>query len=279
MIKTLDGQPVEPVFDWYQLSTLTEVSQVLELLQPLGGDEGFRDEKPKLKGYAWARKAGGPGGSVLVHFGGRNGDEYGPNVAGTGPMGQAVAGAVRGAGLKHGTGRADVRLDFLGDFESCRRRFIDRCNRAGMASSDAGSCPESERQLGRTVYGGARSSFYTPTLYQKGLQLGDGHPVDYLRLEHRFMPSKAADKAQLSVLTPAQMIGIRPVARDLTESIAELAVAPYKLARYPKEKGPYFWLLTQYGGLLRSMHEDHGSWAAVGAQLGLDLAELGAERD
>lgn len=274
MLKQSGLTLTKPFFDWYQSSIFAEVSQVLDLLRPLGGDEGFRDEKPKLKGYAWARKCGGPGGSVLVHYGGRNGDEHGPNVAGTGPMGQVVSDVIRGAGLKHGVGRADVAIDFLGDFEACRGIFIERCNRAGMASSDAGSCPESVRQLGRTVYGGSRSSSFKPTLYEKGLQLGDGYPANYLRLENRVTPSKAAEKAQLAVLTPEQIIGLRPVTRDLAESIAGLAVAPYKLARYPKEKGPYFWLLTQYGGLLRSMHEDHGSWAALGAQIGADLAEM-----
>ena len=139
-------------------------------------------------------KLGGVGGSVLVHYGGRNGDEYGPNVAGTGPMAIEVARVVREAGLPHGCGRVDVRMDFLGDYESCRALFIDRCNVAGMASKDEGSCPESSKQEGRSVYAGARSSLYRPTLYQKGIQLGDGLPENYLRLEHRFMPTKAEEK-------------------------------------------------------------------------------------
>ena len=71
----------------------------------------------------------------------------------------------------------------------------------------------------------------------KGLQLGDGHPVDYLRLEHRFAPTKAHEKAQLSTMTPAQMVGLRPVSRDLTEKITALAVAPSSTAT-PKEKAP-----------------------------------------
>jgi hypothetical protein len=144
---------------------------------------------------------------------------------------------------------------------------------AGMAASDAGSCPEAAVQLGRTVYGGAKSSFYQPTLYQKGLQLGDGHPVDYLRLEHRFAPTKSHEKTQLAALSPSEMIGIRPVARELSETIAQLAVAPYKLTRHAKEKTPYYWMLHQYRGILLEMMDDHGSWACVGEQIGLDLSE------
>lgn len=274
MLKTPTGQPLEPVFDWYQFSTKIEVRDVLELFAPMGKDDPFRDEPAKLKGYGWAKKTGGLGGSVLIHYGGRNGDEYGPNVVGTGPLAVPVADLVRTAGVPHGVGRADVRLDFLADFESCRLQFIDRCNRAGMVSRDNGSCPESNQQCGRSVYGGSPKSFYTPTLYQKGLQLGDGHPVDYLRLEHRFAPTKAAEKAQLSTLAPMQMIGLRPVCRDLTQSITSLAVSAYKLDRYPKEKTAWFWMLKAYRKALIEAHDDLGSWAVVGQQIGHDLQNM-----
>lgn len=276
-MEPLSFHTVEPVFDWYQFSSPVPVKDLREILAPMAQNEPFRDEKPKLKGYGWASKIGGPGGSVLIHYGGRNGDEHGPNVAGTGPLAPTVAELIRKSQLVHGVGRADVRLDFLGDFEQCRRRFIERCDKAGMAASDAGSCPESAKQLGRTVYGGSRSSFYTPTLYQKGLQLGHGHPENYLRLEHRFAPTKSAEKLQLSSMSPMDMIGIRPVSRDLTLSITELSVAPYKLDRYPKEKGPWFWLLKAYRKTLEQALEDHGSWAAVGQQIGFDLAQMKEE--
>ncbi len=271
MTNTPQNGQIEPAFDWYQFSADIALNDIREVLQPLSAIEPFRDEKPKLKGYARALKTGGPGGSVLIHCGGPNGDQYGPNVAGTGPLAPKVAELIRVTGMSHGVGRADVKLDFLGDFEACRLRFIKRCDQAGMAASDVGSCPESAKQLGRSVYGGSRSSFYQPTLYQKGLQLGEGYPSDFLRLEHRFTPSKSGEKRQLSRLTPTEMIGMRPVARDLSQEIVDMAVEPYKLDRYPKEKGPYFWLLKAYGPLLQEMQQDHGSWAAVGQQIGLDL--------
>lgn len=274
MIKTPDGQPLEPQFDWYQFSTSADLNIVREVLAPMLSEEPLHAVKPVLKGYAWSLLTGGRGGSVRIHYGGKNGDDHGPNIQGTGPLSPAVAQLFREAGISHRVGRADVRLDFLADFERCRLQFIDRCNQAGMASSDAGSCPEASVQLGRTVYGGSRTSFYQPTLYQKGLQLGDGHPTDYLRLEHRFTPTKSHEKAQLSELSPSQMIGCRPVARELSETVAALAVAPYKLTRFAKDKTPYHWMLRQYRGTLREMLDDHGSWACVGQQIGLDLAEL-----
>jgi hypothetical protein len=274
MLKTPTGEPLQPVFDWYQFSTKANIRDVMELLEPMGQDDAFRDEPAKLKGYGWAKKTGGKGGSVLIHYGGRNGDEHGPNIVGTGPLAPSVADLIRASGMPHGVGRADVRLDFLADFEACRLQFIDRCNQAGMVSRDNGSCPESIKQCGRSVYGGSPKSFYTPTLYQKGLQLGDGHPVDFLRLEHRYAPTKSADKAQLSTLTPLEMLGLRPVARDLTAAITSMAVAPYKLDRYPKEKGPWFWMLKAYKKALQEQHSDLGSWAAVGQQIGYDLETM-----
>lgn len=266
--------PLEPVFDWYQFTARSDPKAIFEALDSIQGEEKFHDETPKLKGYSWAKKLGGRGGSCLIHYGGRNGDDYGPNVAGTGPLAPAVADLVRTAAIPHGVSRVDVRLDFLGDYDACRLRFIDRCNAAGMAAQDAGSSPESLTQLGRTVYGGARGSFYRPTLYQKGLQLGDDYPANYLRLEHRMSPTKAADKAQLAALSPTQICGLRPVSRDLTASIASLAVEPYKLTKWPKEKDAYHFMLRQYGRVFRELLEDHGSPAAVGCQLYLDLAEL-----
>ena len=274
MIKTPDGQPLEAQFDWYQCSTPADVNTIREVLAPMLSLEPLQDVKPFLKGYGWCLKTGGRGGSVAIHYGGTNGDEHGPNIQGTGPLSPSVAQLLREARIPHGVGRADVRLDFLADFDSCRLKFIDRCNQAGMASRDNGSCPEAAIQLGRSVYGGSVNSFYQGTLYQKGLQLGDGHPTDYLRLEHRFAPTKSDQKAQLSQLTPEQMVGCRPVARELSESIAQLAIAPYKLTRYAKERTPYHWMLQQYRSTLNELFNDHGSWACVGQQIGLDLEEL-----
>lgn len=262
---------MEPLFDWYQGTAKCEPKELFSILAPLAQAESFQDERPKLPGYLWAKKVGGPGGSCLIHYGGRTSDEYGPNFAGTGPMAIDVADLVRSANVDHRVSRVDVRQDALADFSTWRAAFIDRCNQANMATRDNGSCPESVKQLGRTVYGGATSSMYCPTIYEKGLQLGDDYPKNYLRLEHRFRPSKSDEKGLVSMLTPTEIVGLRPVSRDLSKTLTGLAVAPYKLTKLPTSASAYTWMLKQYGGVLREMHQDHGSWDAVGCQLGLDL--------
>lgn len=276
-MKTPDGLPLEAVFDWYQFSTQMGIRDLMQVLAPMGAETPFKDEKPKTKGYGWGLKIGGRGGSVLVQYGGTNGDNHGPNVQGTGPLAPKVAELVRAAGVAHGVGRVDVRLDFLGDFDKCRLAFIERCNAAGMGSRDNGSCRESIKQLGRSVYGGAVTSTYQPTLYEKGLQLGDEYPTDYLRLEHRFAPTKSAEKACLSMLSPEQVVGLRPVARDLSSTLTELAVQPYKLTKYPKERNAYYWMLKQQKNLFAELLEDHGTPESVGTQIYFDLKEMESE--
>jgi hypothetical protein len=274
MIKTPTGEPLEPRFDWYQATAKIEVNDVLEVLEPITASGEMRQESPKLKGYNSCFKVGGPGGSLFIHYGGRNGDEHGPNVQGTGPLSPQVAELLRAACIPHSVGRADVCIDFLADFNVCHSVFVARCNEASMGSTDIGSSKDSIKQLGRTVYGGSPSSSYRPTCYEKGLQLGKDYPTNFVRLEHRFQFSKAHEKQQLSTLTPLQMCGLRPVARDLTLSLAELAVQAYHLVKLPKEKTPYFWMLKMYEATLREMKQDHGSWAAVGEQIGFDLDNM-----
>jgi DNA relaxase NicK len=267
---------IQPTFDWYQASTQTNIKLLLEIFGPLQIEEKFHAENPKLKGYKWAYKLGGRGGSCLIHYGGKNGDDHGANFAGTGPMAVEVAKLFRATELPHQVGRADVRQDALAEWSTWRTAFIERCNSAGMATRDHGSCPESIKQLGRTVYGGAKSSSYQPTIYEKGLQLGQDYPSNYLRLEHRFSFSKAHEKQTLSTLTPSQMVGLRPVARDLSNTLVGLSLAPYKLDKLPKVDSPYLWMLRQYGKVLREMIDDLGA-SAVGHQIQEDLKSISIE--
>lgn len=275
-MKTTLSDLIVPTFDWYQFSTKTNIKLVVEALSPLQVEEKFHEEKPKLKGYAWAKKLGGRGGSCLIHYGGKNGDDYGPNIAGTGPMAVDVANLFRATNLAHQVGRADVRQDAIADFITWRTAFIDRCNAAGMATRDHGSCPESVKQLGRTVYGGAKSSVYQPTIYEKGLQLGEDYPSNYLRLEHRYAFTKAHEKEILSMLTPSEMVGLRPVARDLSDTLVGLAIAAYKLDKLPKVETPYYWMLRQYRKVILEMIDDLGA-SAVGHQFLEDLNAMQEE--
>jgi DNA relaxase NicK len=275
-MKTTLSSLITPTFDWYQFSTKTNVNLVLESLAPLQVEEKFHHESPKLKGYKWAYKIGGRGGSCLIHYGGKNGDDHGTNVAGTGPMAVDVANLFRANEFPHTVGRVDVRQDALADWTTWRTAFIDRCNAAGMATHDRGSCPESIKQLGRTVYGGSTTSAYQPTIYEKGLQLGDDYPSNYLRLEHRYAFTKAHEKEILSMLSPSQMVGLRPVARDLSNTLVGLALAAYKLEKLPKVETPYYWMLRQYGKVIREMIDDLGA-SAVGHQFLQDLNEIEKE--
>lgn len=273
MLKPTINKPLEPRFDWYQATVKFDENELFQVLEPLTSEFDYVVEKPKLKNYAECYRMGGLGGSLMVHLGGVNGRDHGPNVQGTGPLSPRVAELLRASGVPHSVGRADVCIDFLGDFDDCHLAFVNRCNEAGMGSKDVGSSKGSVMQLGRTVYGGSVTSAYRPCCYEKGIQLGEGYPSNFIRLEHRFMFSKAADKQMLSKLTPVEMCGLRPVARDLTETLAGLSVAPYKLNNLPKVKDWYHWMLEAYGRHIREMEADLGSPAAFGCQVMHDLNE------
>lgn len=274
MLKPTINKPLEPRFDWYQATVKFDENELFQVLKPLTSEFDYVSEKPKLKNYEVCYRMGGVGGSLMVHLGGINGRDHGPNVQGTGPLSPRVAELLRASEVPHSVGRADVCIDFLGDFDDCHLAFVNRCNEAGMGSKDVGSSKGSVMQLGRTVYGGSVSSAYRPCCYEKGIQLGEGYPSNFIRLEHRFMFSKAADKQRLSKLTPVEMCGLRPVSRDLTETIAGLSVAPYKLTSLPKPKDVHYWMLQMFRKHFREMKEDHGTWAATGVQIGHDLDEM-----
>lgn len=273
MLKPTTNKPLDPRFDWYQATAKVDLNDVLEVMGPITHGSDMYADSPKLKGYTGLFRMGGSGGSLMIHHGGVNGDAHGPNVQGTGPLSPMVAQLLRAAEISHSVGRADVAIDFLGDFDSCHLAFVNRCNDAGMGTRDNGSSKGSVMQLGRTIYGGSKTSAYRPCCYEKGLQLGEGYPSNFLRLEHRFMFTKSADKQTLSTLTPVEMCGLRPVSRDLTESLAGLSFAPYKLTSLPKAKDWYYWMIEAYARHLAEMKDDHGSWEAVGTQIGYDYNE------
>lgn len=273
MLKPTTNKPLDPRFDWYQATAKVELNNVLEVMEPITHGSDMHSDSPKLKGYNGLLRMGGTGGSLMIHYGGVNGDAHGPNVQGTGPLSPMVAELLRGSEILHSVGRADVAIDFLGDFDACHLLFVNRCNEAGMGTRDNGSSKGSVMQLGRTIYGGSKTSSYRPCCYEKGLQLGEGYPSNFLRLEHRFTFTKAADKQRLSTLTPAEMCGLRPVSRDLTESLAGLSFAPYKLTSLPKAKDWYYWMIQAYARKLSEMEQDLGSSSALGAQISYDVEE------
>ena len=273
MLKPTTNQPLDPRFDWYQATAKVELNDVLEVMQPLTHDSDMRADSPKLKGYNGLFRMGGTGGSLMIHYGGVNGDAHGPNVQGTGPLSPMVAELLRSAEILHSVGRADVANDFLGDFDVLRALFVDECNKSGTASDNKGSNDDSVIQKGRSICAGSKTSTYSGILYEKGLQLGDGYPSNFLRLEHRFQFSKASEKQALSTMTPMEMLGLRPLSRALTLAVCSLAIDRYKLTKLPKVKDWYHWMLEAYGRHIREMEADLGSPAAFGCQVMYDLNE------
>jgi hypothetical protein len=71
-------------------------------------------------------------------------------------------------------------------------------------------------------------------------------------------------------------MGSSPWLREVWKRVAGLDLEPVQVGkpwRQSDDDRAYAYMLAQYGGLLRRIHGDLGSWDMVGRQIGYDLAE------
>jgi hypothetical protein len=107
-------------------------------------------------------------------------------------------------------------------------------------------------------------------------------PDDLARLEFRIRPQTAEARELAALAEPLDLVGGAAWARELMARVdgIQLAVFPMCPAWRPSDQArAYGALLNQYGPLLGRICDDLGSWAAVGSQLGSDLAELKRYKD
>ncbi len=140
---------------------------------------------------------------------------------------------------------------------------------------------------GRSVMLGSGASAVSGIAYEKSFELRQKFanrpdvlvtiPDDLARLEFRCRPQTKEARELAAVADPLDLVGGAAWARDLMARIdgIDLAVFPMCAAWRPSDHArAYGALLNQYGALFGRIHEDLGSWPAVGAQLGDDLADL-----
>jgi hypothetical protein len=138
---------------------------------------------------------------------------------------------------------------------------------------------------GRTLYLGATSSHTRLRLYDKAAELRGKFaadpvrlasiPSDLARLECQVRPQSAEAKAGAAVASPIELMGSAAWMRELMRQVAGLELEPFQAGRGWRQSDDdraYSALLAQYGGLLRRIRGDLGSWECLGLQLGSDLA-------
>ncbi len=274
------------VFDWYQ-GTATQGSaddllSVLDGLAPglkLGHGRGFY-------GYAHTSTLGNEQeGTVATVWHGGSHDL--PHFSCTGEWAQPGAELIRVAyPFSHTIARVDVREDFDGadTYERVQAQLLEVAKLHRIKVDTAGDHLLTRK--GRTVYLGARSSAVRLRFYDKAEELRGkfakdprrlAEVPDHLsRLEAQIRPQNRLAKGTLANCEPLEVLGSARWMREVWRAVAGLDLQPVQIGRgyrQTDDERAYRYMLAQYGGVIRRMRVDAGSWECVGLQLGQDLSK------
>jgi DNA relaxase NicK len=187
---------------------------------------------------------------------------------------------------EHRVTRADVAEDFAaeGAYEALERACRSVYREMGVKGRAI--VPDDPRD-GRTYYGGAASSDVRVRLYDKTAEARrflpearhDEVPDHWARLEVQVRPRKGV-KDLACRMEPAQFWGCARWTASLASAAMQLEVERIRMnpARESDHDRAYRFLLEQYGRTFARLLEDHGSPAAVGAQIYEDLRHMGLKK-
>lgn len=270
-------------FDWYQATIRAPADDVLEALA--GGSGGaIVGHGRGHHGYAHASLVEAREGfRATVWHGGSH--AY-PHAVLTGDAAQPGAEIIRAAFPEHFVTRADAREDF-GD-----QRAFDRILPELLVVAREHRVKVDTRgdhlltMEGRTVYLGAPSSACRQRLYDKAAELRAKFAADPVRLaevpehlarlEAQVRPQTQDAKLAFATIEPMAVMGSSAWLREVWRRVAGLQLEPVEVGRPWRQSDDdraYAFCLAQYGGVLKRLCADLGSWTVVGQQIGHDLAE------
>ena len=278
-------EAAEGFWDWYQATVDGTADELL------GGCFELAQGQPKLNhvraphGYATSTVLKDDVGTVATVWHG--GTHERPHVLFT--SGAAVAGAqflrTHYEG-KHVPTRVDARLDFstAGAFDRMLPVAVEVARERQIRVFAQGD--HFVTMKGRGIELGAKSSAVRMRLYDKAEEQRVKHakdpvkllqiPDDWTRLEAQVRPETREGKLKLATVEPLALFGASLWLREVLKGVVGLDLDPLvftKPFRDSDEDRAWAFLLAQYGGLLHRRKDKHGSWAALGAQIGSDLAE------
>jgi hypothetical protein len=215
----------------------------------------------------------------------------------SGEWAQPGAEIIRAAFPVHSVSRMDVREDFTdeGAYDAIQPQLLSAAKAHRVQVGTAGD--HLLRMKGRTCYLGAASSNVRMRLYDKREEVlsklppyGDLRtkafarlaplPDHWARLEAQIRPKTKPAKQQFATIEPVDALGCTEWMREIWKGVAGLDLKPVQVGRQWRQSDDeraYRYLLAQYGGVLRRMHADQGSWECVGRQLGDDLSSGGGK--
>lgn len=271
-------------FDWYQASVSADVAVVRDCL--LGAFQGAVWERARSAphGYRFADHLEGSEGRVCTVWWG--GTHERPHVVASGEGTPGVVDVLRAELSEHAVSRLDACIDFAdaGAYDRLQGLALGVAEARGIRIGTAGDHLLTLK--GRTLYLGATTSHTRVRVYDKGEELRQkfrGDPVrletvpaELARLETQVRPQTPDAKRRASTLSPVEAMGSAAWTRELMRQVAGLDIEPFvagKVWRQSDDDRAYAAMLSQYGGLLRRVQQDLGSWACVGQQIGSDLVE------
>jgi hypothetical protein len=271
-------------FDWYQATVRASVPDVQACLADLELGAKWEPQRKAPHGYGFADRLVGADGPVAsLWWGGCH--EY-PHLVLSGEPAQVGAILLRAGLPDHSVSRADACIDYAepGSYERLQGIAVGVAREKRIKVGTAGD--HLVTMQGRTLYLGATSSHTRLRLYDKAAELRGQFasdpvrlatvPDELARLECQVRPQTPEAKRAAAVVDPMVLMGSAAWMRELMRQVAGLDLHPFeagKAWRQSDDDRAYAHMLAQYGGLLKRMHVDAGSWECIGLQIGADLQE------
>lgn len=261
-------------FDWYQAS-IPEVSPELVMTTLAKSDYyGEWVETKPIKGYGiGAQFVLGDQVKFTINHSGQN-IEHGSNVLATGGAAPILAELIRSNFPTHKVSRVDSCEDYhhADAYDYLRKKALKIARERRVKVLEIVK-PLPESDDGRTLYLGSDSSVVSMRIYEKGKQLNLGK--EWVRAELQVRPKK---KMMLfaSALSPVEMWGLSKWSHALAQRIgnSDLQRAEVQMYQPSDHERAYRFMLKQYRRVFEQMVSTHGSWEAVGAQIGYDLKNI-----
>jgi hypothetical protein len=270
-------------FDWYQATIRAPIDDVLEALGGASERAGLTHGRGH-HGYAHSTLLEGSDGFRATVWHG--GSHVYPHAVVTGESAQPGVELIRAAFPEHFVTRADAREDFgdAGAFDRILPELLEVAKGHRVKVDTRGD--HLLTLEGRTVYLGAPSSACRQRLYDKAAELRAKFAADPVRcaqvpdhlarLEAQVRPQTSEAKLAFATIEPLAVMGSSAWLREVWQRVAGLQLEPVQVGkpwRAADDDRAYSYLLAQYGGLLKRVCGDLGSWDMVGRQIGFDLAE------
>jgi hypothetical protein len=275
-------------FDWYQATVRAPVPDLRACLADLAPGGAWSPARKAPHGYAFADELhDGDGVVARVWWGGCH---QHPHAVISGEAAQPAAELLRAGLADHSVSRADVCQDYAeaGAYDALQGIALEVARDRKVKVGTAGD--HLVTMEGRTLYLGATSSHTRLRLYDKAAELRAQFardpvrlatvPQELARLECQVRPQTPEAKRAAAQVDPVALMGSASWMREVMRLVAGLELDPFEAGRpWRQSDDTRAWaaLLAQYGGLLRRVYADAGSWECVGLQIGSDLAERDAQ--